>query len=102
MKTSQLSDLDQEAIKLVEYHMRYAAAYRFLNASDEPRLFIAIQAHKKSTDWTYSFPLEAVKTYDAHKRYLNESLLQAIKPSDKADRPELIAIAKQCIQNKDR
>jgi len=91
------NELDLQAIKLVERHMRYAPAYRFLNASDEPRLFIAIQAYKKFIEWPYSFPLEAVKTYDSHRLQLHEPLLQAIKPSDISDRPELIAIAKQCL-----
>ena len=97
MTMSCYSKLDQQAIELVEQHIRYAPAYRFLNASDEPRLFIAIQSYKKFIEWPYSFPLEAVKTYDSHRPYLHEPLLQAIKPSDTADRPELIAIAKQCL-----
>lgn len=96
MTTKCYSDeLLSKAIELVEKHIKCAPAYRFLNATDEPRYFIAIQAYKQHISWPYSFSLETVKAYDSQRPYLCEDILKAIKGSDRADRAELIELAVQ-------
>lgn len=91
-------ELEQAAITMVEKHIKHAPAYRFLTASNEPRLFIAIEAYKKRVEWPYSFSLEAVRAFDEQRPYLYKELLEAIKSSDKATKPALIQLAMKYIE----